>query len=153
MTRGAGHGADGVAKVSAIVDVKVRELRVRAVRVPMNPPHKTASGVVGESPLVLTDAVFDNGGVGHGMVFTYTTAALEPTARLVKNLEPLVGDKMAIMVDYNQSLVPADAVERMSVLDDYGLAWVEEPTLAHDYRGHAYVAREARTPIQCGENW
>ena len=25
--------------------------------------------------------------------------------------------------------------------------------LAHDYRGHARVSREIRTPIQCGENW
>jgi len=33
---------------------KVRSLRVRAVRVPMQPPHRTASGVVAESPLVLT---------------------------------------------------------------------------------------------------
>ena len=41
----------------------------------------------------------------------------------------------------------------MRVLDDEGLTWVEEPTLAHDYAGHALVAREARTPIQCGENW
>jgi mandelate racemase len=39
------------------------------------------------------------------------------------------------------------------VLDAEGLTWVEEPTLAHDYRGHAMVAREAKTPIQCGENW
>lgn len=30
---------------------------------------------------------------------------------------------------------------------------MEEPTLAHDYKGHAMVAREARVPIQCGENW
>jgi mandelate racemase len=41
----------------------------------------------------------------------------------------------------------------MRVLDAEGLAWVEEPTLAHDYAGHAHVAREAATPIQCGENW
>ena len=41
----------------------------------------------------------------------------------------------------------------MRVLDDEGLTWVEEPTLAHDYAGHALVAREAKTPIQCGENW
>ncbi len=41
----------------------------------------------------------------------------------------------------------------MRVLDDEGLTWVEEPTLAHDYAGHALVAREATTPIQCGENW
>jgi mandelate racemase len=64
-----------------------------------------------------------------------------------------VGDDVAIMVDYNQCLAPVEAVQRVKVLDDEGLAWVEEPTLAHDYAGHALVAREARTPIQCGENW
>jgi mandelate racemase len=44
-------------------------------------------------------------------------------------------------------------VERIRVLEDEGLAWVEEPTLAHDFIGHARIAREAKTPIQCGENW
>src|SRR5262249_46181187 len=39
------------------------------------------------------------------------------------------------------------------VLDSEGLTWIEEPTLAHDYAGHAAVAREIQTPIQCGENW
>jgi mandelate racemase len=64
-----------------------------------------------------------------------------------------VGPEVAVMVDYNQSLTPADAVERLRHLDDQGLAWIEEPTLAHDYEGHAHIAREIRTPIQCGENW
>jgi mandelate racemase len=64
-----------------------------------------------------------------------------------------VGPDIAIMVDYNQCLTPAEAVQRLRVLDDEGLTWVEEPTLAHDHAGHATIAREARTPIQCGENW
>jgi mandelate racemase len=64
-----------------------------------------------------------------------------------------IGDDVAIMVDYNQSLTPAEAIERLRVLDEEGLAWVEEPTLAHDYAGHAQIARAVRTPIQCGENW
>jgi len=245
---------------------KVRELQVRAVRVPMEHPHKTASGTVSESPLVLTDVITDDGVVGHSIVFTYTMPALKPTADLIKNLEPLiqgdplapseieqklskrfrllgsqglvgmalsgidmalwdalarsqemslvrllaavekpipaygavgydgvigsarvaedwakrgfkgvkakigyptvredlevvralreaVGREMAIMVDYNQSLLPAEAVQRLRVLDDEGLTWVEEPTLAHDYQGHALIARETKTPIQCGENW
>jgi mandelate racemase len=244
----------------------LRELRVRAVRVPMREPHQTASGAVAESPLVLTDATFDNGVVGHSMVFTYTPMALKPVAELIRNFEVLVkgeplapaeieqrlarrfrllgtqglvgialsaidmalwdalarshgtslvrllggvekpvaaygavgydgversakvaedwarrgftgvkakigyptvqedvaviramksavGDKVSIMVDYNQCLTPAEAVQRMRVLDGEGLTWVEEPTLAHDYAGHALVAREAATPIQCGENW
>jgi mandelate racemase len=245
---------------------KVRELRVRAVRVPMEQPHQTASGTISESPLVLTDVIADDGTVGHSMIFTYTVAALKPTADLIKNLEPLVkgeasapteiadrlakrfrllgvqgltamavaavdmalwdalarshntslvrllgsteksipaygavgydgvagsarvaerwaklgfkgvkakigyptveedlavvramrkavGDGIAIMVDYNQSLTPPEAVRRLRVLDEEGLTWVEEPVLAHDYQGHALVAREIKTPIQCGENW
>jgi mandelate racemase len=252
--------------IAAPAAPKLVELRVRAVRVPMREPHQTASGAVAESPLVLTDAVFDDGVVGHSMVFTYTPMALAPVAELVRNFESLVkgeplapaeveqklarrfrllgtqglvgialaaidmalwdalarshatslvrllggvakpvqaygavgydgvarsakvaeewarrgftgvkakigyptvaedvavvramksavGDGVAIMVDYNQCLSPADAVQRMRVLDGEGLAWVEEPTLAHDYAGHALVAREAATPIQCGENW
>ena len=244
----------------------IKGLRVRAVRVPLPVPHKTASGVITESPLVLIDAMTDTGVIGHSIVFTYTAAALRPTADLIVNLEPLVtneslapaaiadklaarfrllgtqglmgmalagidmalwdalarahgvslacllgaaaksvpaygavghdgpvgsahvaedwakrgfsgvkakigyptvaedfevvrairsavGEKVAIMVDYNQCLTPAEAIQRLRVMDDFGLAWVEEPTLAHDFEGHARIAREIRTPIQCGENW
>jgi mandelate racemase len=245
---------------------KVQGLRVRAVRVPMQHPHRTSGGIITESPLVLTDVLTDAGVVGHSLVFTYTTAALGPTAQLIENLEAFIqgepvapaeieqrlarrfrllgtqgllgmalaaidmalwdalarchdtslvrllggvekllpaygavgydgadesarvaedwvrrgfkgikakigyptvkedlaviramrnaiGDEVAIMVDYNQTLTPAEAIERLQVLDEEGLAWVEEPTLAHDYAGHAQIARAAKTPIQCGENW
>jgi mandelate racemase len=244
----------------------IQGFSVRAVRVPMTEPHQTASGVITESPLVLTDVITDTGISGHSIVFTYTPAALKPTAELIQNCETLVkgdvlapaemeqklvkrfrllgtqglvgmalaaidmalwdalarvhsmplvrllggvekpvraygavgydgvhgcakaaedwarrgftgikakigyptvhedvavvramrqaaGGEMALMVDYNQCLTPTEAVERLRVLDDEGLTWVEEPTLAHDYAGHALVARAARTPIQCGENW
>ena len=80
-----------------------------------------------------------------------------PTVRedlqVIRAMRAAVGPQVAIMVDYNQSLTPAEAVQRLRVLDDEGLTWVEEPTLAHDYAGHALVAAQARTPIQCGENW
>jgi mandelate racemase len=245
---------------------KIQSVRVRAVRVPMAQPHRTAGGVVSESPLVLTDVFGDDGVVGHSLVFTYTTMALNPTAELIRNVgellrgEPLapveieqklsgrfrllgtqglvgialaaidmalwdalarghgtsllrllggvarpipaygavgydgaeasarvaaewaergfrgvkakigyptvrddvavvrairkaVGDGVAIMVDYNQCLTPAEAVQRLRVLDGEVLTWVEEPTLSHDFAGHAQIAREAETPIQCGENW
>ena len=72
---------------------------------------------------------------------------------MIRAMRKAAGNGMTIMVDYNQCLTPAEAIERLRVLDDEGLAWVEEPTLAHDYAGHAMIAREARTPIQCGENW
>ena len=56
----------------------------------MAQPHRTASGVVSESPLVLVDLETGAGIVGHSLVFTYTAAALGPVAELVANLEPLV---------------------------------------------------------------
>lgn len=245
---------------------RIRTVEARAVRVPMAHPHQTAGGTVSESPLVLTDITIEDGVVGHSVVFTYTAAALKPTADLIRGLEPLikgellapaeieqklskrfrllgtqglvgialsaidmalwdalarshgvplvrllggiakpipaygavgydgvegsamvaaewvkrgfsgikakigyatvqedvaviramrsaVGNGIAIMVDYNQCLTPVEAVQRLRVLDEEGLTWVEEPTLAHDYAGHAFIAREAKTPIQCGENW
>ena len=80
-----------------------------------------------------------------------------PTVRedveVIRAMRQAAGGDVAIMADYNQCLTPVEAVERMHVLDEEGLTWVEEPTLAHDYRGHAMVALAARTPIQCGENW
>lgn len=72
---------------------------------------------------------------------------------VVRAIRQAVGNEVAIMVDYNQCLTSTDAIERLRVLDDEGLTWVEEPTLAHDYAGHAAIARQTRTPIQCGENW
>jgi mandelate racemase len=244
----------------------IQALRVRTVRVPMQEPHRTASGAVTESPLVLTDVITGEGVTGHSIVFTYTAAALQPTADLIRNMEPLlkgeplapseiehklsrrfrllgtqglvgmalagidmalwdalarshntslirlvggiekplpaygavgydgvsgsakvaegwaklgfkgvkakigypdvkedieviramraaVGEDVAIMVDYNQSLTPVEAVQRVRRLEGEGLVWVEEPTLAHDYEGHARIAGEVDVPIQCGENW
>ncbi len=244
----------------------IREMRVRTVCVEMQSPHKTASGVVSESPLVLTDLITDEGIVGHSIVFTYIKAALKPTADFVSNISDLVigkpvaprtlcyelanrfrllgaqglvgmalsaidmalwdalskscgkslvyllggtdksipvyggvgfvgvsgsaktaesfakqglkgvkakigyptveedieviramrsaiGPDLSIMVDYNQCLLPQEAINRIRRLESESLTWVEEPTLAHDYTGHARIAAAVNTPIQCGENW
>jgi mandelate racemase len=81
----------------------------------------------------------------------YTTVAED--IAVIRAIRSAVGPGVAIMVDYNQSLTPADAVERLRHVEGEGLTWIEEPTMAHDYQGHAHIAREIRTPIQCGENW
>ena len=47
---------------------------------------------------------------------------------VVRATRKAVGDAVAIMVDYNQSLTPSEAVGRLRMLDDEGLTWVEEPT-------------------------
>ncbi|MGI9659845.1 MAG: enolase C-terminal domain-like protein, partial [Gaiellaceae bacterium] len=244
----------------------IRSVSARPVVVPMDPPHRTASGAVTDSPLVLVEIESSDGVTGNAIVFTYTRAALKPCAELITNLAALVvgdplapleieaklssrcrllgtqglvgmaiagidmaawdalargldqplalllggdtkpiraygavgydgpedsaaaaaswaergfggvkakigyptvdedieviramraavGDDVVIMVDYNQSLTPVEASHRLAALETEKIAWVEEPVLAHDFAGHASVARQARVPIQCGENW
>ncbi len=57
-----------------------------------------------------------------------------------------------VLVDYNQSLDVTSAIARARALDGEGLVWIEEPTTADDYEGHARIAAAASTPIQIGEN-
>src|SRR5215510_5576866 len=62
----------------------------------MREPHRTASGVITESPLVLIDVLTTENVAGHSVIFAYTTAALGPLAELVRNLEPiLAGEPLA----------------------------------------------------------
>ncbi len=63
------------------------------------------------------------------------------------------GTALRLMIDYNQALAVPEAKRRIRRLEEEGLEWIEEPTLAEDFAGHASIAREAATPIQRGENW
>lgn len=64
-----------------------------------------------------------------------------------------VGDEMALMVDYNQGLNFAEALDRCHAIDDLGLAWIEEPIVYNDLNGFAKLAADLKTPIQIGENF
>lgn len=246
----------------------IRELRVRAVNVPMRLPLQTSGGTVGVAPLALIDLHTAEGVTGSAYLFCYTPLALKPVAQLIANLSALIkgdtvapleierklqrqfrllgakgvtgmaiagidmaawdalakaqgvplarllggaprripaynscglgiigseraggeaqelvaagfnaikvrlgyadaskdvevvravkraiGNDVVLMSDYNQALSVADAAKRTRALDDEGLYWIEEPTSADDYAGHAQIRAKAGTPIQMGENW
>ena len=79
--------------------------------------------------------------------------SLEEDLRIVRALRKATGPDLAIMVDYNQGLSVPEAIRRIHALEGEGIAWVEEPTLQEDYRGHAAIRAKASIPIQMGENW
>ena len=56
------------------------------------------------------------------------------------------------MLDFNQALSFAAAMQRCRALDDEGAYWIEEPIRHDDYAHCALVAESVRTPIQIGEN-
>lgn len=78
---------------------------------------------------------------------------LKTDVEVIRAVRHAVGEDILLMSDYNQSLSVPDAIRRTKTLDDEGLYWVEEPTLADDFLGHAQISRETKTPIQMGENW
>ncbi len=71
----------------------------------------------------------------------------------IREVRRVSGDDVVLMVDYNQCLTVPEAITRARALDDEGVYWIEEPTIADDFAGHAMIAREAATAIQIGENW
>ncbi|HEY0798461.1 MAG TPA: enolase C-terminal domain-like protein [Candidatus Baltobacteraceae bacterium] len=83
--------------------------------------------------------------VGHGDIETDLAS--------IRAVRAAIGDKPKLMVDYNQSLSVPEATHRARILDDENIYWIEEPTIADDYAGHARIAAETKTAIQLGENW
>ncbi|MGF6902392.1 enolase C-terminal domain-like protein [Paraburkholderia sp. GAS348] len=78
---------------------------------------------------------------------------LEHDLNVVRSIREVVGDAVQIMVDYNQGLTVPDAVRRGKALEQEGIAWIEEPTLQHDYVGHSTIREALQIPVQLGENW
>jgi mandelate racemase len=73
--------------------------------------------------------------------------------RVVKAVRALVGPDIALMLDFNQSLDPAEASRRIARLAPYDLHWIEEPVAAENLAGHAEVRETSPISIQSGENW
>jgi mandelate racemase len=64
-----------------------------------------------------------------------------------------VGEGIHLMVDFNQGLTLAEALQRCHMIDDHGLAWIEEPIVYDNLDGYARLAAELKTPLQIGENF
>jgi mandelate racemase len=244
----------------------IRSVTARAVRTPLERTVRTASGTIGESPLVLLDVLTDAGITGRAYLFGYTPMTLKPLVCLIEQLQPeligarvvpqerlkqlqdryrllgsqgllgmvasgldmaywdalgqaagapvvsllggepkplkaydsygmvdprkdeaslrasldrgfraikikagypdakqdvevvravrdMIGPDIALMVDYNQSLTPDEAIRRIRRLEPFDLAWVEEPVAAEDLLGSARVRQAVNVAIQMGENW
>jgi mandelate racemase len=78
---------------------------------------------------------------------------LEQDIKTLRAVRSIIGPSITLMVDYNQSLDPAEASRRIARIAEFDLCWVEEPVRAEDLAGHARVRSSAAIPIQTGENW
>jgi mandelate racemase len=63
---------------------------------------------------------------------------------VVRAIRQAIGCDFLLMVDYNQCLTVPEAIKRAGWLEDEGIYWIEEPTIAEDFSGHAIVASETK---------
>lgn len=80
-------------------------------------------------------------------------ATLREDLAAVHAVRKRIGPDVTLMVDYNQGLTRAQALERGRALDQEGLYWLEEPIRHDDYEGAAILADALTIPIQIGENF
>ena len=74
----------------------------------------------------------------------------EDAAR-VRAVREAVGPDIGLMVDSNQRWDVPTAIRRGRMLEEYDLAWFEEPIPYHDHAGEAQVAAALDTPVASGE--
>ena len=80
-------------------------------------------------------------------------ATLAQDLAVTRAVRRRLADDIAVMVDYNQALTVAQALERGRALAHEGVYWIEEPIRHDDLAGHATLVRELALPIQIGENF
>jgi mandelate racemase len=94
----------------------------------------------------------DEGGFS-GLKLRLGRERVEDDLAAIEAVRRTVGADMRLMVDFNQGLTLADALQRCHMIDDLGLAWIEEPIVYDNLDGYAQLAAELKTPIQIGENF
>ncbi len=70
----------------------------------------------------------------------------------VRDMRAALGDDILIMVDVNQGWSVDEAITVGRKLDQYQIAWLEEPVIADDFDGYHTIADALETPVVGGEN-
>ncbi len=119
---------------------------------PIRAYNSNGLGLMALDPLAKeADELLEGGFKAVKLRLGYDTLAGDIAA--VRTVRARLPAGVELMVDYNQALSVAEALERGRALDAEGVYWLEEPIRHDDYRGAAQLARELETPIQIGENF
>jgi mandelate racemase len=81
----------------------------------------------------------------------YKTAVEDVVA--VRTVREKMPSHTKLMVDFNQSLSVAEALNRCHAIADEGIYWVEEPIRHDDLAGYARLVKGITIPVQIGENF
>lgn len=160
---GASVGRSGLSvQAIAAIDVALWDLKAKRARLPLAKllgAHRDSvrcyntSGGFLHAPI---DEVLRNAdaalarGIGGIKIKVGQPDMAEDLRRVAKVREHL-GDDVPLMVDANQQWDRPAAARMGRALEEFGLAWIEEPLDAYDAAGHAALAANLDTPVATGE--
>jgi L-alanine-DL-glutamate epimerase-like enolase superfamily enzyme len=156
-----GRGGLAVHAMSA-VDIALWDLKGRAVKEPLwrllgghNPKVKAYAGGVDlyftlDELRRQTDGFLERG--LRAIKMKVGREKLSEDVERVAVVRKIVGPDFPLMVDANMRWTVAEAIRASRALAEYGLFWLEEPTIPDDIEGHVRIAREGALPIAAGEN-
>ncbi|TFD69144.1 enolase C-terminal domain-like protein [Cryobacterium sp. Hb1] len=117
------------------------------------PAYTTTPGWLGYSDAKLVRLAAEAVDEGFGMIKLKVGGNIADDIRRMRLARTAVGPNVLIGVDANQRWGVAEAIEWMSHLAEFDVAWLEEPTSPDDILGHAAIARGvAPIPIATGEH-
>lgn len=87
-----------------------------------------------------------------GMKMSVGKHAAERDVERVRAVRDAIGPDISLRVDANQRLTASQAIRLGRMLEQFHLAWLEEPVPYYDHRAEASVAAELDTAVASGES-
>ena len=120
----------------------IKNIRARAVMVPLKRPPQSASGAIGDASLVLIDIETNEGITGSSYLFAFQKPMLKPTVLMVEGVgEMLKGDTVA---PYE---IEAKLRKRFTLLDSFGV--LGQVIAGIDMAAWDACAKALNVPLAC----
>ncbi|WP_411722388.1 L-fuconate dehydratase [Mycetocola sp.] len=117
------------------------------------PAYTTTPGWLGYSDEKLVRLAKEAVAEGYGMIKLKVGGNVDDDIRRMRLAREAVGPDIRIGTDANQRWGVDEAIEWMSRLAEFDVAWIEEPTSPDDLLAHAAIARGvAPIPVATGEH-
>ena len=87
-----------------------------------------------------------------GMKMNVGKHSLEKDVQRVRAVREAIGPAISLMADLNQRLTAPQAIRLGRALEQFSLAWLEEPVRYYDHAAEAAVAAALDMPIASGES-
>lgn len=104
-----------------------------------------------DDPVVMAKEAKEAVEKGYGTLYVKYTTISRLTEAIIAIRES-VGFKPKLRIDFNQTLSPGFAVKYLTQIERYDIEFVEQPVLATDLMGMAYVRKSVSIPIASHES-